>query len=102
MAKTPREYFESKFEEQLSEYAAQIEVLKNEMEDTEWEPKLDFEKRIEELLVQWREVKQELEALKTASRTAWRAQSDELARTMRRFASLLECASSDLHKALLE
>jgi archaellum component FlaC len=102
MAQTPREYFESKFEDQLNEYAAEIETLRDEMEDAEWEPKLDYEKRIEELLVHWQEVKNEFEELKVAGKSAWRAQSDELARSMRRFASALECASSDLHRALLE
>ena len=69
--KEPKEYFISKLREQIDEMEEEVNELDVKLEDSQWDPKLDYEKQIDELKIALRVARENLSELESAGRKGW-------------------------------
>lgn len=69
----PREYFISRLAEQVGELEEEVNELEVRLEDADWDPKLDYDKQIDELKLGLRDARESLNELESAGRKGWSA-----------------------------
>jgi chromosome segregation ATPase len=69
--KEPKEYFVNRLSEQVSEMEEEISELEVRLEDSGWEPELDYEKQIDEMKIALREARERLSELESSGWKGW-------------------------------
>ncbi len=67
----PKEYFVNRLSEQVGEMEEEISDLEVRLEDSDWDPKIDYEKQIDEMKIALREARERLSELESAGRKGW-------------------------------
>ncbi len=67
----PKEYFVNRLSEQVGEMEEEISDLEVRLEDSDWDPKLDYEKQIDEMKIALRDARERLSELESAGRKGW-------------------------------
>jgi hypothetical protein len=70
-SKEPKEYFVNRLSEQVGEMEEEISDLEVRLEDSDWDPKIDYEKQIDEMKIALREARERLSELGSAGRKGW-------------------------------
>ncbi len=67
----PKEYFVNRLSEQVGEMEDEVNELETRIEDSDWDPKLDYEKQIDEVKIALRDARERLSDLGSAGRKGW-------------------------------
>jgi chromosome segregation ATPase len=70
-SKEPKEYFVNRLSEQVGEMEEEISELEVRLEDSGWDPKLDYEKEIDEVKIALRDARERLSELESSGRKGW-------------------------------
>jgi predicted nucleic acid-binding Zn-ribbon protein len=100
--KEPKEYFLNKLEEQAKELEEEILELEVKLDESDWDPKIDYEKQIDALKIELGEVKERMEELNSVDESAWRELHKEVERDLALLADKVRLASDTLDDILLE
>ena len=69
----PKEYFVGRLSEQVGELEEEVNELEVRLDESDWDPKLDYEKQIDELKIALRDAREKLTELESAGRKGWSA-----------------------------
>lgn len=69
----PKEYFINRLSEQTNEMEEEVNELEVRLDESDWDPKLDYEKQIDEIKIALHDAREKLSELESAGRTGWSA-----------------------------
>jgi DNA repair exonuclease SbcCD ATPase subunit len=98
----PREELISRMEEELREVESEIEVQETRLEDSDWDPKTDYEKPIDELKIELREIREKLGEVGSAGPSQWKKVYEEAEEDLARMGDRLKTLIADLDNLILE
>lgn len=67
----PREVLEIRLAEQVQEMGAEIGILRTQVDESDWEPDMDYRRSVDELELRYRDLQGRILGLKTTSDAAW-------------------------------
>jgi uncharacterized protein YPO0396 len=74
----PREYFINRLREQADEMEEETNDLEVRLDESDWDPKLDYEKQIDEMKIALRDTRERLSELESAGRKGWTTMYKEI------------------------
>jgi chromosome segregation ATPase len=77
-SKEPKEYFINRLREQADEMEEEANNLEVRLDESDWDPKLDYEKQIDEMKIALRDARQRLSELESAGRQGWATMYKEI------------------------
>jgi hypothetical protein len=98
----PREYYVERLRGQVKEMAEKVSNLEFKIEESDWEPEMDYHKQIDELRIGLDRVRNKIEELEAASDSAWMKVLETAEDQLAELEASLEKATSVLSKILLE
>lgn len=102
MHKDPREYFVDKIEEDIREIEEQMDELEDKLEDSGWEPTIDYETQIENIRLRLKELKKEIDRFEVSGTSTWSAFKRNCEDTLSSVAEDAQEITSRMEKMLLE
>lgn len=97
-----REELISRMEEELKELESEIEVQETRLEDSDWDPKTDYEKPIDELKIGLRDIREKLGEVGSAGSAHWKKLYEEAEEDLVRLGDRLKTLIADLDNLILE
>ncbi len=98
----PKEYFVNRLSEQVAEMEEEISDLEVRLEDSDWDPKLDYEKQIDEMKIALREARERLAELESAGRKGWPALYKETEASLGELMTRIQTLREVMGRILLE
>ncbi len=98
----PREELIGRMEEELRELESEIEVQETRLEDSDWDPKTDYEKPIDELKIELRDIREKLGEAGSAGASEWKKVYEEAEEELVRLGDRLKTLIADLDNLILE
>ncbi len=80
----PREELIGRMEEELRELESEIEVQEMRIEDADWDPKTDYDKPIDELKIEVRDLREKLGEVGSAGSAQWKKLYEEAEEELRK------------------
>jgi len=77
-SKEPKEYFINRLREQADEMEEEANDLEVRLDESDWDPKLDYEKQIDEMKIALRAARERLSELESSGRKGWPAMYKEI------------------------
>ncbi len=98
----PREELIGRMEEELRELESEIEVQETRLEDSDWDPKTDYEKPIDQLKIELRDIREKLGEVGSAGPSQWKKLYEEAEEELVRLGDRLKTLIADLDNLILE
>jgi len=102
MHKDPKEYFVDKIEEDIREIEEQMDELKTRLEDSGWEPSMDYETQIENVRLRLKELKKEIDRFEVSGGSTWNAFKRNCEDTLSAISRDAQEVAARMDKILLE
>lgn len=102
MNREPRIFLENRIEEQLKEMREEVNDLASRLDDTEWEPKSDYNDMISRLKLGLDETDNALKRLSAAENAEWKQLREDMASKIDGLGKQLEETKNALRSVLLE
>src|SRR5512135_413083 len=77
-SKEPKEYFINRLREQADEMEEEANGLELRLDESDWDPKLDYEKQIDEMKISIRDARERLSELESSGSKGWSAMYKEI------------------------
>jgi predicted nucleic acid-binding Zn-ribbon protein len=100
--KEPKEYSLNKLEEQAKELEEEILELEVKLDESDWDPKIDYERQIDALKIELSELKERMEELNSVDEAGWKELPKEVESDLAHLADNVKLASDTLDEILLE
>jgi predicted nucleic acid-binding Zn-ribbon protein len=100
--KEPKEYSLNKLEEQAKELEEEILEFEVKLDESDWDPKIDYERQIDALKIELSELKERMEELNSVDEAGWKELPKEVESDLARLADNVKLASDTLDEILLE
>jgi len=97
-----REEVISWMEEELKELESEIEVQEMRIEDADWDPKTDYDKPIDELKIEVRDLREKLGEVGSAGSAQWKKLYEEVEEDLVRLGDRLKTLIADLDNLILD
>jgi hypothetical protein len=98
----PKEYFINGLSEQIGELEEEVNDLDVRLEDSDWDPKLDYEKQIDEIKIALRDARERLSELESSGRKGWSALYKENEASLGEIMTRIQTVRAIMDKILLE
>jgi hypothetical protein len=98
----PKEYFINRLSEQLGEMEEEVNDLDVRLDESEWDPKMDYEKQVDELKIAVQEARERLSELTAAGRQGWPTKYKETEASLGDLMSRIQTVRSIIDRILLE
>jgi hypothetical protein len=98
----PKAYFVNRLSEQIGELEDEVGDLETRLEDSDWDPKLDYEKQIDEVKIALRDARERLSELESAGRKGWSAMYKETEASLGELMTRVQTIREVMDKFFLE
>ncbi len=98
----PREEIVARMEEELREIEEELAVQETRLEDADWDPKTDYEKPIDEIRLEIRDLRERFGEIESAGPSRWQEIYDETQEALARIGDRLRTLVADIDNLILE
>jgi hypothetical protein len=98
----PREYFINRLSAQLGEMEEEVNDLDVRLDESDWDPKLDYEKQVDELKIAVQDARERLSELMSAGRKGWPTMYKETETSLGDLMTRIQAVRSIIDRILLE
>lgn len=98
----PKEYFVRRLSEQVGEMEEEIGDLEVRLEDSDWDPKIDYEKQIDELKIALRDARGRLSELESSGRKGWSTMYQQTEASLGELMTRIQTLRQVMDRILLE